>query len=175
MSGSFPLAVTGWVGSTGFFGPKRIAAAGVSTVLTVTAALCQPGDFVGSVGFGTIGYTGAGRNNYVKHALITPDPGVDVGSISPGSVGGFNVAGVIIAKVASPFVSYLIFAGTFNLVGKTVTYKNVVGTTVSSNLDVGHQTSNLGLGAGFTVFTVDLGPWGFFNGTINPLTLTFNF
>lgn len=172
-SGSFPFAVTGWVGSTGFFGPKRVAAAAASTTVIVTAANCLAGDTVGSV---NMGYLGAGRPNFAQHGIITPDPGVDVGSIAPASVGGFPIAGCVIGKQGSPFVSYIIFVGSFNLVGKTVSYKDPSSTVVTAQLNVANLAA-LGLGAGFTAYTVSTtgGQWGFFNGIVNPLTLTFNF
>lgn len=165
MSGEFPFSAVRSIGSPGFYGPPA-KPAGIANSLIVHAAITTAGDAIGP-GLLLTNY------DYVQHALVTPDPGADYGSIS-GTVGGFTIAGVVNVKLGSPFRGVIIFTGNFALTGKTVKYIDNLGDTITSNLDGAHLTAVLGLGAGFTCFFVDF-LFGFVNNVTNPLTLTFNF
>lgn len=132
--------------------------AAVDTVVTPVPVNTRTGTFAAATKIGTAAGFGAvsatTQNGFAIEAVITPDPGGAVGFALPVSVGGFTIASFFQAtgtSVNDPNQVYLIFTGAFNLVGATMTY-NVGGVPQVFALDILHQTTQLGLGSGYTVF-----------------------
>lgn len=132
--------------------------AAVDTVLSPLAVNIRTGAFAAatrvSVTTGYADVSSTSQAGFAIETLIHPDPGAAVGFASPASAGGFTIAAFFQASGTSandPNQVYLIFTGAFNLVGATATY-NVSGIPQVYALDVLHQTTQLGFGAGYTVF-----------------------
>lgn len=132
--------------------------AAVDTVAVPTPMNARTGTFAAATKIGTAAGFGAvastSQNGFAIEAVISPDPGGAVGFSSPASAGGFTIAAFFQAtgiSVNDPNQVYLIFTGAFNLVGATATY-NVSGVPQVFNLDISHQTTQLALGSGYTVF-----------------------
>lgn len=159
--------------------PASIQLGTVNTPAALNVSLSSTGANArigANANFGNV--TASSANWFAKEALVTPDPGHDIGSgaIGGATIGGFTVAAFFQADGTSPGDPnhvYLVLNGAFNLVGASIAFLDLAGTTtVTVPLDVAHQTTALGLGASFTVF--DLGTdaynMGIFGG--HPFTQT---